>query len=88
MYILSIFEIVLDFFKKRIRKYQEKKLDEITSKIQFHQYVKKQLEQKVKEMIHDEKTMIIKEISYHSKMINIWEKNEKKLKKQMSEMED
>ena len=88
MYILSIFEIVLDFFKKRIRKYQEKKLDEITSKIQFHQYVKKQLEQKVKEMIHDEKTMIIKEISYHSKMINIWEKNEEKLKKQMSEMED
>jgi len=46
MYILSIFEIVLDFFKKRIRKYQEKKLDEITSKIQFHQYTKKQLEQK------------------------------------------
>ncbi len=88
MYILSIFEIVLDFFKKRIRKYQEKKLDEITSKIQFHQYAKKQLEQKIKEMIHDEKTMIIKEISYHSKMINIWEKNEEKLKKQMSEMED
>ena len=39
-------------------------------------------------MIHDEKTMIIKEISYHSKMINIWKKNEEKLKKQMSEMED
>ncbi|MCH7966553.1 MAG: hypothetical protein IIB02_03920 [Thaumarchaeota archaeon] len=78
----------MDFFKKRIRKYQEKKLDEITSKIQFHQYMKKQLEQKVKEMIHDEKIMIIKEISYHSKMINIWEKNEEKLKKQMSEMED
>ena len=32
-------------------------------------------------MIHDEKTMIIKEISYHSKMINIWKKNEEKLKK-------
>jgi len=88
MYILSIFEIVLDFFKKRIRKYQEKKLDEIISKIQFHQYTKKQLEQKIEEMIHNEKTMIIKEISYHSKMINIWKKNEEKLKKQMSEMED
>ena len=42
----------------------------------------------IKEMIHDEKTMIIKEISYHSKMINIWKKNKEKLKKQMSEMED
>ena len=88
MYILSIFEIVLDFFKKRIRGYQEKKLDEITSKIQFHQYTKKQLEQKIKEMIYDENTVMIKEISYHSKMINIWKKNEEKLKKQMSEMED
>ena len=88
VYILSIFEIVLDFFKKRIRKYQEKKLDEITSKIQFHQYTKKQLEQKIAEMINNEKTAIIKEISYHSKMINIWKNNEEKLKKQMSEMED
>jgi len=88
MYIFSIFEITLDFFKKRIRKYQEKKLDEIASKIQFHQYAKKQLEQKIKEMINDEKTTIIKEISYHSKMINIWKNNEEKLKKQMSEMED
>ncbi len=88
MYIHSISEIVLDFFKKRIRKYQEKKLDEIVSKIQFHQYTKKQLEQKIEEMINDEKTTIIKEISYHSKMINIWKNNEEKLKKQMSEMED
>ena len=88
MYILSIFKIVLDFFKKRIRKYQEKKLDEITSKIQFHQYTKKQLEQKIEEMINNEKTAIIKEISYHSKMINIWKNNEEKLKKQMSEMGD
>lgn len=39
-------------------------------------------------MINNEKTAIIKEISYHSKMINIWKNNEEKLKKQMSEMED
>jgi len=88
MYIFSIFEIALDFFKKRIRKYQEKKLDEIISKIQFHQYTKKLLEQKIKEMINNEKTTILKEISYHDKMINIWEKNKEKLKKQMTEMED
>jgi len=88
MYIFFIFEIALDFFKKRIRQYQEKKLDEITSKIQFHQYTKKQLEQKIKEMINDEKTTILKEISYHEKMIKIWKKNEEKLKKQMTDMED
>ena len=84
MYIHSIFEIALDFFKKRIRQYQEKKLNEIVSKIQFYQYTKKQLEQKIEEMINDEKTTIIKEISYHSKMINIWKNNEEKLKKQIS----
>ncbi len=78
----------MDFFKKRIRQYQEKKLDKILSKIQFHQYTKKQLEQKINKITNDEKTMIIKEISYHSKMINIWKNNEEKLKKQMSEMQD
>lgn len=78
----------MDFFKKRIRKYQEKKLDEIVSKIQFHQYTKKQLEQEIKENANDEKITVIKEISYHEKMIKIWQNNEEKLKKQMSEMED
>ena len=88
MEIRFIFDITLDFFKKRIRQYQEKKLNEILSKVQFHQYMKKQLEQKIDGMINDEKTKVIKEISYHSKMINIWQNNEEKLKKQMSEMED
>ncbi len=78
----------MDFFKKRIRQYQEKKLDEILSKIQFHQYTKKQLEQKINEITIDEKNTLTEEISYHDKMINIWQNNEEKLKKQMSEMQD
>ena len=78
----------MEFFKKRVRKYQEKKLDEILSKIQFHQYMKKELEQKIKENDNSENTKIIKEITYHNKMIKIWENNEEKLKKQMNEMED
>jgi len=78
----------MDFFKKRVRKYQEKKLDEILSKIQFHQYMKKELEEKLKEISTDGNTRIIKEITYHNKIIKIWENNEEKLKKQMSEMED
>ena len=78
----------MEFFKKRVRKYQEKKLNEILSKIQFHQHMKKELEEKLKEMSNDENTRIVKEITYHNKIIKIWENNEEKLKRQMSEMED
>ena len=46
----------MDFFKKRIRQYQEKKLDEILSKIQFHQYMKKQAEQKLEGITDNETT--------------------------------
>ena len=86
--ISSIFNVILDFLKKRIRQYQEKKLNEILSKKQFHQYMKKQLEQKIEGKVNDEKIKIIQEIDYQNKMINIWQKNEEKLKKQMSEMEN
>ena len=78
----------MEFFKKRVRKYQEKKLDDILSKIQFHQYMKKKLEQKIREIYNIENTKTIKEIAYHNKIIKIWENNEEKLRKQMSEMED
>ena len=78
----------MEFFKKRVRKYQEKKLDDILSKIQFHQYMKKELEQKIREIDNIENTKTIKEIAYHNKIIKIWENNEEKLRKQMSEMED
>jgi len=78
----------MEFFKKRVRKYQEKKLNEILSKIQFHQYMKKELEEKLKEISNDENSRIVKEITYHNKIIKIWENNEEKLKRQMSEMED
>lgn len=78
----------MEFFKKRVRKYQEKKLNEILSKIQFHQYMKKELEEKLKEISNDENSRMVKEITYHNKLIKIWENNEEKLKRQMSEMED
>ena len=40
----------MDFFKNKIKKYQEKKLDEILFKIQFHQSTKKELEEKMNKM--------------------------------------
>ncbi len=83
---MSIICIILDmdFFKNKIKKFQEKKLDEILFKIQFHESTKKKLEEQVQNTdFHDDK--ISKDISYHSQMIEIWKGNEKKLRKQMSD---
>jgi hypothetical protein len=81
--------ITLDFIKKRVRQFQEKKLNEILSKIQFHQYMKNQLEQKLESVINNDKTSKIQEeIKFNDKMIKIWQRNEEKLRRQMSEMED
>ena len=74
----------MDFFKNKIKKYQEKKLDEILFKIQFHQSTKNELEEKMKK-IGDSDDSLAKDISYHGKMVEIWIANEKKLRKQMNE---
>ena len=74
----------MDFFKNKIKKYQEQKLDEILFKIQFHQSTKKELEEKLNKFeSSDEK--LTKDISYHGKMVDIWTANEKKLRKQMND---
>jgi len=81
--------IALDFIKKRVRQFQEKKLNEIMSKIQFHQYMKNQLKQKLEGVTNNDKTSKIQEeIKFNDKMIEIWQRNEEKLRRQMSEMED
>ena len=77
-------ELNMDFFKNKIKKYQEKKLDEILFKIQFHQSKKNELEEKMNKMELTNDSMI-KDISYHGKMVEIWSANEKKLRKQMNE---
>ena len=76
----------MDFFKNKIKKYQEQKLDEILFKIQFHQSTKKELEEKLNKFeSSDEK--LTQDISYHGKMVDIWTANEKKLRKQMNDTE-
>tara|TARA_B110000438_G_scaffold136085_1_gene131548 strand:+ start:716 stop:946 length:231 start_codon:yes stop_codon:yes gene_type:complete len=74
----------MDFFKNKIKKYQDKKLDEILFKIQFHESTKKELERKLNKMEQSD-DKLAKDISYHGKMVDIWNSNEKKLRKQMSE---
>ena len=74
----------MDFFKNKVKKYQEQKLDEILFKIQFHQSTKNELEEKLNKLeLSDEK--LTKDISYHGKMVDIWIANEKKLRKQMND---
>ena len=76
--------MVMDFFKNKIKKYQEQKLDEILFKIQFHQSTKNELEEKLNKLeLSDEK--LTKDIAYHGKMVDIWIANEKKLRKQMND---
>ncbi|MCS5528147.1 MAG: hypothetical protein NZ747_02605 [Nitrosopumilus sp.] len=75
---------MMDFFKNKIKKYQEKKLDEILFKIQFHQSTKKELEEKLNKMDSND-AKLQKDISYHTQMMGIWHANEKKLREQMSE---
>ena len=78
----------MDFFKNKVKnklkKYQEKKLDEILFKIQFHGSTKNELEKKMKQLDHDD-AKLAKDILYHSQMVDIWIGNEEKLRKQMAE---
>ena len=78
----------MDFIKKRVRKFQEKKLNEILSKIQFHKYLKNQLEQKLESATDDKISKILEQIESNDKMIKIWQKNEDKLRMQMNDMDD
>ena len=76
----------MDFIKKKVRQFQENKLDEILDKVHFHEYMKNQLEKKIIEAENADK--IREEISFNKKMIEIWQRNEDKIRKQMSEMEN
>ncbi len=79
---------MLEFFKKRVRQYQEKKLNEILTNIQFHQDKKDQLEQQLEGMAFDDTMKIKEEITFNEKMIEIWQRNEQKLRRQMRDIED
>ena len=78
----------MDFIKKKIRQFQEKKLDEILDKIEFHQHMKNKLERKHVGTINPETVKIREEISFNEKMIEIWQRNEEKIRKQMSDTDN
>lgn len=57
-------------------------------KIKFHNSMKNQLEKKIDGMEFDETAKIREEIAFNEKMLEIWQRNEEKLRRQMSEMEE
>ena len=78
----------MGFLKKRVKQYQEKKLDEALAKIKFHSDMKKQLMKKIKSGGNDEIPDMRKEISLHDEMITIWQKNAEKIKKELKKIEN
>jgi len=50
--------------------------------------MKNQLEQKILGITNNENAKIREEISFNEKMIEIWQRNEEKLRRQMSDLED
>ena len=79
----------LDFIKKRIRQYQEKKLNEALSKVKFHLDMKKQWEQKVDTTtVELEKTEAREKVLFHRKMLDIWETNVRKIEKELNKLRD
>ena len=78
----------MNFIKKKVIQFQEKKLDEILDKIQFHEHMKNKLEKEIIATMNAETDKIREEITFNKKMIEVWQRNEDKLRRQMSEMED
>ena len=77
----------MDFIKKRVLQYQEKKLDEALSKIKFHSEMKKDIEEKIqKKVIDASNSQIKKELSFHQEMIDIWTQNTNKIKKEIQKI--
>ena len=73
----------MEFLKKRVRQYQEKKLQEALDKIEFHKTVKKNLEES-----DNQDNKIIKEIALHDKMIHVWQNNYEKIRNEMKKIGD
>ena len=73
----------MEFFKRRVKQFQEKKLNEIIHNIKLHEYAKIQLERHTERSGNYER-----KLSHHTKMIEIWKDREQKLREQMSDMEE
>jgi len=77
----------LNFLTEKIQKYHEKKLNDALQELQFHQEVKKRLETNLKTIDDESKRSIEGEISKENEIIDIWEKNIKKINEQLKKLQ-
>ena len=77
---------ILEFLKRRVKQYQEKKLDEALSKIKFHTDMEKKLNTNDCDT-NLNSSDIQKEISFHREMISVWTKNVEKIKKELQKID-
>ena len=78
---------ILDFLKKKVKQYQEKKLDDALSKIKLHTDMEKKLKNTISCSPNVRSTDLQKEISFHREMILIWTKNAQKIKKELQKID-
>jgi len=77
--------VVLNFLTDKVRKYQEKKLNDAIQKLKLHQKLKKRLESELK-TTNDESNSIKNEIKKQNENITIWEKNIITIKEQIKKL--
>jgi len=78
--------VILNFLTEKVRKYQEKKLNDALQKLKLHQEIKIRLKTELKISNEKSKGSIEKEITTQNESIEIWEKNIVKIKEQIAKL--
>ena len=87
VFVFTLKFCILEFLKRRVKQYQQKKLDEALSKIKFHTDMEKKLKNTNDCHANLNSNDIQKEISFHREMILIWTKNIEKIKKELQKVD-
>ena len=87
VFVFTLIFCILEFLKKKVKQYQEKKLDDALSKIKFHTDMEKKLKSTINCNSDLKSNDVQKEISFHREMILIWTKNAQKIKKELQKID-
>jgi len=73
----------MKFLNEKIKRFQEKKLQEAYQKLEFHKEIKNRMEDLLKTMNNGKSIKIQKKIEKQKVLIEIWKKNIVAIKKQL-----
>jgi len=76
----------MNFFRDKVKKYQEKKLTEAKQKLEYYKEAKKNLENLLQNSINKDSEEIMKKISKQNEFIEIWNKNIEKIKNELQKL--